>query len=431
MSADLGPPTDFYSLGLVLQELLSGDRTVTGADRQAILKTRLDPSPPISSAVSDDLKPLLRKMLARDPDERFQSAEELLAAIRAYEANGAEAPESLEISDSARATLGKRALFAVVFFVVAFALVGTYEVLNWPGVDDSGLDAADGGLSGDSDVGIRTDAADAGLGNQLMSDTGCGVAGQPPVEMPGTEIVTSQGYEPQTPATLLVVAVPESLDETKRALVVGQLSRVNELLNSVLVVGAGESSLESALRRVSGARCIDASRVVGIGISEGAGAISELACAHEELFSALALISPALREPVCTAHPAATMVFRGGRDGRVPASGGTGCRGEDFQRHSAVIDGLRAANRCGDEDEVYFADAAGVCVKRNCDAFHLECSAPDVTHGWPGLDLGLSCDQGTNGGFPLRDLVERFLTESIGTGDQSSPQTESSGQPGQ
>ncbi len=82
------PRIDVYSAGVVLYELLTGHRPFRGANELALLRQILDtvPAPPHTSCpwVPEDLSMLVMKAMARNPNERFQSALELRDAIESY-----------------------------------------------------------------------------------------------------------------------------------------------------------------------------------------------------------------------------------------------------------------------------------------------------------------------------------------------------------
>lgn len=81
--------SDLYALGVVLYEMLTGKKLYEGKDTFAISYAHVyDEIPPLP-ADKDHLQPLLDRMLAKSPDDRFQDAEELIAEIDAYLAHSA------------------------------------------------------------------------------------------------------------------------------------------------------------------------------------------------------------------------------------------------------------------------------------------------------------------------------------------------------
>jgi serine/threonine-protein kinase len=75
--------SDLYSLGMIAFEMLAGAVPFTHRDPMTVLAMQVrDPLPALPSAVPDAVADLVRKLCAKDPGERFQSATELEAACR-------------------------------------------------------------------------------------------------------------------------------------------------------------------------------------------------------------------------------------------------------------------------------------------------------------------------------------------------------------
>ena len=78
--------SDLYSLGCVLYEMLDGDPPYSGPSVLAVMQeheTAPIPTPvsrhgPLPAAVGD----LLHRAMAKRPEERYQSAQEMLVALR-------------------------------------------------------------------------------------------------------------------------------------------------------------------------------------------------------------------------------------------------------------------------------------------------------------------------------------------------------------
>ncbi|MEM9598521.1 MAG: protein kinase, partial [Acidobacteriota bacterium] len=88
--------TDLWSVGVVCFELLTGRRPFEGDFEQAVVQSILSEQPrdledPERRPIPDDLKSFVLKALAKDPAERFQTAEEMGLALDAL--GQREAPE--------------------------------------------------------------------------------------------------------------------------------------------------------------------------------------------------------------------------------------------------------------------------------------------------------------------------------------------------
>ena len=78
--------SDLYSLGIVLYELLTGDGPFTGDTPVEIAMKHLSavPEPPSDAAartIPRELDLVVLRALAKDPDDRYQSAEEMDADL--------------------------------------------------------------------------------------------------------------------------------------------------------------------------------------------------------------------------------------------------------------------------------------------------------------------------------------------------------------
>lgn len=76
---------DLYSTGIVLFECLAGRRPFEGRDIQEILRNQLSTSPPqlrtLGVPVPQALEEILRRLLRKDPDDRYHSARAALADV--------------------------------------------------------------------------------------------------------------------------------------------------------------------------------------------------------------------------------------------------------------------------------------------------------------------------------------------------------------
>jgi serine/threonine protein kinase len=80
------PRSDLYSLGAVFYELLTGQRPFTGETAFAVLKKHCSEEPRAASSlragIPAELDHLVKRLLAKAPEARPASAEELVVALR-------------------------------------------------------------------------------------------------------------------------------------------------------------------------------------------------------------------------------------------------------------------------------------------------------------------------------------------------------------
>jgi eukaryotic-like serine/threonine-protein kinase len=74
--------TDLYSLGVILYQMLTGDKPYVGATADEILEQHRNAALPVLPSELAEYQPLMNKLLAKDPVQRFGSAREAIEALQ-------------------------------------------------------------------------------------------------------------------------------------------------------------------------------------------------------------------------------------------------------------------------------------------------------------------------------------------------------------
>jgi serine/threonine protein kinase len=94
---------DIFSFGCVLYEMLTGKRAFDGANTASVIAAIMDREPPsVAQVAPPALDWALRRCLAKDPDERWQSASDLRAVLERVSHSGTEAASEPQPSRSQR-----------------------------------------------------------------------------------------------------------------------------------------------------------------------------------------------------------------------------------------------------------------------------------------------------------------------------------------
>jgi hypothetical protein len=83
--------TDLYALGVILYQLLTGEKPYVGSTTEEILALHREAPLPELPAALGAYQPLLNKLLAKDPAQRYGNAREVLEALETLPAPSREA----------------------------------------------------------------------------------------------------------------------------------------------------------------------------------------------------------------------------------------------------------------------------------------------------------------------------------------------------
>jgi eukaryotic-like serine/threonine-protein kinase len=158
---------DLYSTGIVLYEALTG-RAPFQADTHiatATMRLSKDPVPPqaLRSGISRQLNEVVLRALARDPDDRYQTTEEMAEALERAVPTGATPSPPLRVpsaeSEPEQASSSVRSWFVVPLLVLLAAglAVGGFWVLGQV-LDDGQDPAGNGGSEGSAPTALEARA---------------------------------------------------------------------------------------------------------------------------------------------------------------------------------------------------------------------------------------------------------------------------------
>jgi tetratricopeptide (TPR) repeat protein len=135
--------TDVFALGCVMYECLTGRRAFRGATNAELMGEVLHVDPPVPSSVVPNLGPaydaLCARLLHKSPAERFQSAEEVLGAIRALTPSS-QFPSGLNnVPKEPRMRVSRRVAIGVVAAILA---IGAWQLYQRRPLSPAPADAA-------------------------------------------------------------------------------------------------------------------------------------------------------------------------------------------------------------------------------------------------------------------------------------------------
>ena len=124
----VGPGADLYALGIMLFEMLEGRVPFDGDSLHEIAMKHLsEPPPPLTSEVPATLGTIVRRLLAKDPTDRFKSAAALREALLSIDS----APSVSAPSVDARFIAPSRSVSARFIAPIAFILSVSALLILW------------------------------------------------------------------------------------------------------------------------------------------------------------------------------------------------------------------------------------------------------------------------------------------------------------
>ncbi|HWC66063.1 MAG TPA: serine/threonine-protein kinase, partial [Thermoanaerobaculia bacterium] len=126
--------TDIFALGCVLYEMATGKKAFSGSSRASLISSIMSSEPAPISAVQPMTPPALdrivRTCLAKDPDERWQSAHDVKSELAWIAEAGSQAGAPAVVASRRKSR--ERLAWAVAAVAAALALAGWYRTLAAP-----------------------------------------------------------------------------------------------------------------------------------------------------------------------------------------------------------------------------------------------------------------------------------------------------------
>ncbi len=116
--------TDFYSLGVVFFEMLTGTNPYRGKGYADTIRNHLEAPTPKFSRSLRKYQPLIDRLLAKPPEDRFGSAEELMAELDHFLEPFTEAPPGGSDKKEAGISFNPKTALAAIGITIIFSVAG-------------------------------------------------------------------------------------------------------------------------------------------------------------------------------------------------------------------------------------------------------------------------------------------------------------------
>jgi Tol biopolymer transport system component/predicted Ser/Thr protein kinase len=131
--------TDIFAFGVVIYEMATGKRAFEGKSQASVISAIMSSDPPPMSSLQPMTPPALdrvaKKCLAKDPEERWQNAHDLMSELKWIAEGGSQVTSAPTVPAKAIRTLGWRELIlgaGALLLVAAIASLATWNLKPTP-----------------------------------------------------------------------------------------------------------------------------------------------------------------------------------------------------------------------------------------------------------------------------------------------------------